>query len=84
MEAGWCAGAPAASACPRGLTALRRKMAPYQANGDRLGWLLITQDQAVEVWPASGPLQRLDTVDVLDAGPEFPGLQLQLPQIWAG
>ena len=39
---------------PRGLTALRRKMAAYQANGARLGWLLISYDQAVEVWPASG------------------------------
>ena len=69
---------------PRGLTALRRKMATYQANGARLGWLLIPHDQAVEVWPASGAPQRLVAADVLDAGPEFPGLQLQLAEIWAG
>jgi Uma2 family endonuclease len=59
-------------------------MATYQANGARLGWLLIPHDQAVEVWPASGASQRLVAADVLDAGPEFPGLQLQLAEIWAG
>ena len=69
---------------PRGLTALRRKMATYQANGARLGWLLIPQDQAVEVWPASGAPQRLVSADVLEGGPAFPGLQLQLAEIWAG
>ena len=69
---------------PRGLTALRQKMAAYQANGARLGWLLIPHDQSVEVWPASGAPQRLDAADVLHAGPEFPGLQLQLAEIWAG
>ena len=69
---------------PRGLSALRRKMAAYKANGARLGWLLIPQDQAVEVWPASGSPHRLASADVLDAGAEFPGLQLQLAEIWAG
>jgi Uma2 family endonuclease len=32
---------------PRGVSALRRKMATYQANGARLGWLLIPHEQAV-------------------------------------
>jgi len=39
---------------PHALAALRHKMAAYQANGARLGWLLIPHQQAVEVWPASG------------------------------
>ena len=69
---------------PRGLSALRRKMASYQANGARLGWLLIPHEQAVEVWPASGAPQRLEQLQVLEATPEFPGLQLQLAEIWAG
>jgi len=69
---------------PRALTALRNKMTAYQANGARLGWLLIPHQQAVEVWPASGAAQRLDAPDVLEGGPEFPGLQLQLAEIWAG
>ena len=69
---------------PRGLTALRQKMAAYQTNGAKLGWLLIPHDQAVEVWPASGEPQRLEGCEPLEAGPEFPGLQLQLSEIWAG
>jgi len=69
---------------PRGLTGLRRKMAAYQANGAQLGWLLIPEQQAVEVWPASGggdPL-RIDVATSLDAGSLFPGLQIDLLEIW--
>ena len=69
---------------PRGLSALRRKLAAYQANGARLGWLLIPHEQAVEVWPAAGEPQRLERIELLEAGPDFPGLQLRLEEIWAG
>jgi Uma2 family endonuclease len=77
-------GASPSDEAPRGLSALRSKMAHYQSNGARLGWLLIPHQQAVEVWPASGDPQRLEGIDVLEAGPEFPALQLQLDEIWAG
>lgn len=69
---------------PRGVTALRDKLAAYQANGARLGWLLLPHEQAVEVWPATGAPQRLEQLQVLEATPEFPGLSLQLAEIWAG
>jgi len=69
---------------PQGVSALRQKMASYQANGARLGWLLLPHQQAVEVWPASGAPQRLEQIDVLEATPDFPGLQLLLAEIWAG
>jgi Uma2 family endonuclease len=69
---------------PRGVSALRQKMASYQANGAWLGWLLLPHQQAVEVWLASGASQRLEQIDVLEATPAFPGLQLQLAEIWAG
>ena len=69
---------------PRGLTALRSKMPAYQANGARLGWLLIPQQQAVKLWSASGAPQRLEQIQVLEATPEFGGLQLQVAEIWAG
>ena len=69
---------------PRALTALRSKMSSYQANGARLGWLLIPHKQAVEVWPISGDPKSFNGIEVLDAGPEFPGLQLQLAEILAG
>jgi Uma2 family endonuclease len=32
---------------PRGATALRRKMDLFQANGARLGWLLLPEERAV-------------------------------------
>ena len=79
-------GASPSDEGPRGLTALRQKMAAYQRNGARLGWLLIPQDRAVEVW---GPLEsgeqgrRIEAVTRLEGEPEFPGLTLDLELIWA-
>jgi hypothetical protein len=45
--------------------------------------LLIPQDQAVEVLPANGQPHHHKQFELLEAGPEFPGLQLQFTQIWA-
>jgi Uma2 family endonuclease len=68
----------------RGLAALRRKMATYQVNGAQLGWLLIPEQRAVEVWPASGRGEptRLEAATQLDAGALFSGLQIELQEIW--
>lgn len=71
---------------PRGITALRWKMAAYQRNGARLGWLLIPQHSAVEMW---GPLEggdqgrRIEPATRLEGGAEFPGLVIDLEPIWA-
>lgn len=72
---------------PRGLAALRHKMADYQANGARLGWLLIPAERAVEVWPAldgDNQPQRFDGATRLEGGKAFPGLAIELAEIWAG
>lgn len=69
---------------PRGLSALRQKMGAYQANGARLAWLLLPDEQAVEVWSANGEPQRMEQPLVLEATGELSGLQLQLAEIWAG
>ena len=69
---------------PQGLSALRRKRAGYRRNCARLGWLLLSQERAVEVWPSAIEPQRLEQIEVLEATPECPGLQLQLAEIWAG
>ena len=66
------------------MSVLRQKMADYQRNGARLGWLLLPEERAVEVWPSAGEPQRLEQIEVLEARPECPGLQLQLAEIWAG
>lgn len=69
---------------PRGLSALRRRMQAYQANGAQLGWLLIPHEQAAEIWSATAQSepQRLESATALDAGPLFPGLHLDLSEIW--
>ena len=69
----------------RGLTALRRKMAAYKANGAQLGWLLIPEERAVEVWLAgASQSQRIAPATTLDASPHFPGLQIDLEEVWQG
>ena len=59
-------------------------MAIYQANGARLGWLLLPEEQAVEEWGASGEPERLEQATVLEGGAEFPGLRLSLQEVWEG
>lgn len=72
---------------PRGVSSLRRKMASYQANGALLGWLLLPEQRAVEIWPAAAEIGlsepvRLESAEALEGGPDFPGLRLELGEIW--
>ena len=67
---------------PRGVSVLRQKMAAYQASGARLGWLLLPEERAVEVWGAHGQPSRHERATELEAGGEFPGLRLNLREIW--
>ncbi|MFM7674921.1 MAG: Uma2 family endonuclease [Synechococcus sp.] len=71
---------------PRGVSALRRKMELYRRNGAQLGWLLLPAERAVEVWHGkhSDPPERLQPAQVLDAGALFPGLQIDLAEVWQG
>jgi Uma2 family endonuclease len=70
--------------------ALRRKLAAYMANGARLGWLLLPLSRSVEVWTpesaagASIPAQVLAAGQPLEAGQQFPGLSIDLAEIWGG
>ncbi|MFN5118171.1 MAG: Uma2 family endonuclease, partial [Cyanobacteriota bacterium] len=73
---------------PRGAEALRRKMAAYVANGAQLGWLLFPEQRAAEIWQADGAggepgPQRLEGATKLEGGVLFPGLVLELEEIWA-
>jgi len=61
---------------------LRRKMALYAANGASLGWLLLPDSRSVEIWSAASPPQSSEARH-LTAGPLFPGLVLDLDEIWA-
>ena len=70
---------------PRGITALRRKMASYISNGAQLGWLLLPEQQSVEIWraaPASSEPEHLEQAHRLEADPLLPGFWLNLAEIW--
>ncbi len=69
---------------PRGVTALRHKMDRYQANGARLGWLLLPQERAVEIWRGGqqGMAERLENASRVDGSDLAEGLELDLKEIW--
>ena len=67
---------------PRWVSALRRKMAAYQANGAQLGWLLLPHEQIVELWPASGEPQCLEGATHVNGGDVIAGLRLDLAELW--
>jgi len=69
----------------RGLTALRQKMERYQVNGARLGWLLLPEERAVEIWRGGqrGLAERLENASRLDGSELAEGLALDLEELWA-
>ena len=69
---------------PRGITALRRKMEQYQANGARLGWLLLPLERAVEIWRGGqqGMAERLENASRVAGSELAKGLELDLEDIW--
>ena len=76
-----------ASACdegPRGHSALRLKMEACQANGARLGWLVLPEQRAVEIWRGGqqGMAERLDNASRVDGNELAEGLGLDLEEIW--
>jgi Uma2 family endonuclease len=77
-------GASPSDEGPRGITALRRKMEQYQANGARLGWLLLPQERAVEIWRGGqqGMAERLENASRVDGSELAEGLELGLEEIW--
>jgi Uma2 family endonuclease len=68
---------------------LRLKMASYISNGAQLGWLLLPRQRTVEVWSAEPSTQAarfsaMSDASRLEAAAEFPGLVIDLQEIWAG
>jgi Uma2 family endonuclease len=70
---------------PRGRDALRRKMDLYQANGALLGWLLLPEERAAEIWRGGqqGRGERLENASLLKGSELVEGLELDLEEIWA-
>jgi Uma2 family endonuclease len=56
----------------------------YQANGARLGWLLLPQERAVEIWRSGqqGMAEQLDNASRVDGSELAEGLALDLEEIW--
>jgi hypothetical protein len=56
----------------------------YQANGARLGWLLLPQERAVEIWRGGqqGMAERLENASRVDGSELVVGLELDLGDIW--
>ena len=67
---------------------LERRMASWMDNGASLGWLLLPDSRSAQVWAAAPPgeeaaPQRISEATQLDAGLVFPGLAIDLREIWA-
>ena len=60
-------------------------MDQYQANGARLGWLLLPHERAVAIWREGQPgmAERLENASRLEGGELAEGLTLDLEEIWA-
>lgn len=78
-------GASASDEGARSVGALRRTMDLCQANGARLGWLLLAQEQTVEIWRGRqrGRAARLEHLSQLDGGALAEELVVDLGEIWA-
>ena len=70
---------------PRGISALRQKMSDYIRNGAQLGWLLLPDVQAVEIWRPGSPTPEPELqapASELAGEPLLPGFWLELGEIW--
>lgn len=60
-------------------------MERYRTNDAQLGWLLISEQQAVENWSGGDAApQRLAPAQWLEADDLFPGLRIELAELGAG
>jgi Uma2 family endonuclease len=58
----------------------------------RLGWLLVPEQGAVEIWQAGAdtsapvpmPMQGIEPAAVLEGGELLPGLRLEQEELWEG
>ena len=59
-------------------------MFTYQTKGFQLGYLMISEQQAFEIWASSGAgvPQRLEAAAELDSSPIFSGLRIDHEEIW--
>jgi Uma2 family endonuclease len=64
------------------LSDLQQKMAEYQANGVRLGWLINPQQQQVEIYRLGQEVEVIQSPMALSGENVLPGFILDLQKIW--
>ena len=64
------------------LAPLQAKMREYLANGARLGWLIDTGIQRVEIYRPEQPVEVLERPESLSGEEVLPGFVLRLERIW--
>jgi Uma2 family endonuclease len=64
------------------LADLQEKMAEYQANGVRLGWLINPQQQQVEIYRLGQEVDVIQSPLTLSGENVLPGFTLDLQKIW--
>jgi Uma2 family endonuclease len=64
------------------MSALRRKMEEYLANGAALGWLIDPDDRRVEVYRQGSDVQTLEAPATLMGDQVLPGFTLDLSLVW--
>jgi Uma2 family endonuclease len=64
------------------LASLQAKMREYVANGARLGWLIDTGMQRVEIYRPEQPVEVLERPETLSGEEVLPGFVLRLERIW--
>jgi Uma2 family endonuclease len=64
------------------LSALKRKLHEYMANGARLGWLLDPRTHHVYVYRPGVPMERLHDPATLSGDPVLPGFVLDVQQVF--
>jgi len=60
----------------------QEKMREYQANGARLGWLLVPRLKRIEVYRPNQPPEILAGPDALSGEDTLPGFTLNLRRVW--
>ncbi|CDH47284.1 Uma2 family endonuclease [Candidatus Contendibacter odensensis] len=64
------------------LESLQTKMREYLANGARLGWLIDTETQCVEIYRPEQPTEVSEGPETLNGEDVLPGFVLRLERIW--
>ncbi|NES04063.1 MAG: Uma2 family endonuclease [Okeania sp. SIO2F4] len=64
------------------ISELQKKMKEYQSNGARLGWLIDTKNQKVEIYRQNQEVEILENPNSLSGEDVLPGFILDLTEVW--